>query len=388
MNMQKNRLPLFYFVTVLFWMALYTYVPYVTPYAEDMQANLRFIGIIAGAYGFVQMLLRFPLGIFSDRVGKRKIFVLTGLLFAGLSGLLVYFLPNPVSLLIARSFAGITAATWVTLSIMGSSYYKSEDTIKSIGYLNAANGFGRMAALLIGGFIAEQLGFSYAFLLGGVLGLIGLILGFWTIEKAPKEDAPAPPSLTELLDVVKNPQLLSASMLAIIGQFIQFGTSFGFTPMIAVQMGASNMHLGLLGMISTLPAVVFSPFMGPFVKKIGLLSALLILSAFTALGTALVVVSNNLATLFLVQFISSVGLAGLMTILMGLSIRDIQPERRATAMGLFQAVYGIGMFLGPFVVGWVGHSFGLNTAFLVTGGVGAFGMLVSFVFLKRGYLKG
>ena len=382
----KNRLPLFYLVTVLFWMALYTYVPYVTPYAEVMEADLRFIGIIAGAYGFVQMALRFPLGIFSDRIGKRKIFILMGLLFAGLSGLVVYFFPSPVSLLISRSFAGVTAATWVTLTILGSSYYKPEETVKSIGILNAANGFGRMSALLIGGFIAEQFGFSYAFLLGGAVGILGLVLGLGMVEKAPKPDAPPPPNLAALLDVARNPQLLSASLLAIIGQFIQFGTAFGFTPIVAVQMGASNFQLGLLGMMSTLPAVIISPFMGTFVKKIGVLSVLLILSAFTALGTALVVVSNSLYTLFFVQFISSVGLAGLMTVLMGLSIRDIEAERRATAMGFFQAVYGIGMFLGPFVVGWVGHSFGLMTAFLVAGGVGAFGMLASLFCVKKGYL--
>jgi MFS family permease len=68
-------------------------VPYVAPYAEQMQADLRLTGLIVGAYGFVQMVIRFPLGIFSDRIGKRKIFILMGLLFAGISGLVVYFFP-------------------------------------------------------------------------------------------------------------------------------------------------------------------------------------------------------------------------------------------------------------------------------------------------------
>ena len=383
----RNRLPLFYIVTVFFWMALYAYVPYVTPYAEWMEADLRLIGLIAGAYGFVQMVIRFPLGIFSDKVQKRKIFVLLGLLFAGLSGLTVYFFSNPVSLLVSRSLAGVTAATWVTFTILGASYYKPEETVKSIGLLNAANGFGRMAALLLGGLIAEWLGFSYAFLLGGAMGLIGLILGFGIVERKPEADSAKPPDISALLDVARNRQLLCASILAIFSQYIQFATTFGFTPMVAAQMGASNYQLGLLGMISTLPALLVSPFMGKISQKIGVTYTLGICFAMAGSGSALVAFCQNLQQLFMVQLISSIGVAGLLTLLMGLSIRDISGERRATAMGFFQAVYGLGMFLGPFTMGWISHSFGMMPAFVFTGGIGALGIIFSVISVNRGYLS-
>jgi len=368
-------------------MALYTYVPYVTPYAEQMEADLRLIGLIAGAYGFVQMVIRFPLGIFSDRVQKRKIFILMGLLFAGLSGLVVFFFSSPIALLVSRSFAGVTAATWVTITILGSSYYRSNETVKSIGLLNAANGFGRMAALFLGGFVAEWLGFSHAFLLGGVLGLIGLVLGFGIVEKKPEAVQGEPPSIAVLLDVARNQQLLCASLLAIFSQYIQFATTFGFTPMVAAQMGASNYLLGLLGMISTLPALLVSPFMGKISNKIGITGTLVICFAMAGIGSALVAVCQNLEQLFVVQLISSIGVAGLMTLLMGLSIRDIPGERRATAMGFFQAVYGLGMFLGPFTVGWIGHGFGMMSAFVFTGAIGALGVILSVIFVRRGQLS-
>ncbi|MDR0272568.1 MAG: MFS transporter, partial [Clostridiales bacterium] len=61
----RNRIALFYIVTSFFWFSLYTYVPYVSPYAENLGANHRLIGLIGGAYGFTQMAIRFPLGIFS-----------------------------------------------------------------------------------------------------------------------------------------------------------------------------------------------------------------------------------------------------------------------------------------------------------------------------------
>jgi len=383
----KNRLWLFYLVTVLFWMSLYTYVPYVTPYAEMMRADLRLIGLIAGSYGFVQMAIRFPLGIISDKLQKRKIFVLLGLFFATVSGVSVFLWANPVVLLVARSLAGVTAATWVTFTILGSSYYKPDETIRSIGLLNAANGFGRMAALLLGGLFAEWLGFSYAFLLGGILGLVGLICGLGMRESSPNpEKMGNPPNLANLLEVARDKQLICASVLAIVSQYIMFATTFGFTPMIANEMGASNYQLGLLGVISTLPALLISPIMVRVVHKIGVTATMVIGFAFASIGTILVVWSQNLLQLFAVQFLSSLGLSGLMTVLMGLSIKAISSERRATAMGFFQAVYGLGMFLGPFVTGWLAHSFGMPAAFIATSFVGVIGIVAAVVFVKKRYI--
>ena len=382
-----KRLPLFYSVTFLFWASIYVYVPYVTPYAEYMEADLRFIGLIAGAYGFVQMVLRFPLGILSDRLRKRKVFVLMGLLFAALSGLIVFIMPSPAALLISRSLAGVTAATWVTLTIMGASYYRPEETIKSIGLLNAANGFGRMAALMAGGILAETLGLSYVFLIGGIIAFTGFLLGFGMIEKKPEIKPGSTPSISALFDVAKNSQLLSASILAVICMFIQFATAFGFVPIVAAHMGASNMQLGLLGMVSTLPALFVSPLMARVVSRIGVLYSLSICFLLAGIGTVLVAFSQILLHLFVVQIIASIGLAGLMTVLMGLSIRDIAGEKRATAMGFFQAVYGLGMFLGPFVMGWISHGFGFAGGFIFTGIVAMAGILMTFIFIKRGYLQ-
>ena len=57
-------------------------------------------------------------------------------------------------------------------------------------------------------------------------------------------------------------------------------------------------------------------------------------------------------------------------------------------MGFFQAVYGLGMFLGPFVMGWVSHGFGMMPAFVFTGGIGVLGIALSVVFVRRGQLSG
>ena len=380
----RNRLPLFYTVTAFFWFALYAYVPYVAPFADEMGADFRLSGLIVGAYGFTQMVIRFPLGILSDKLGKRKVFVLLGVFFSALSGLVIVFFPTPMALLAARSLGGVAASAWVIFAILGASYYRPEETVKSVGFLNAANAFGRMAALLVGGLVAQNFGFSSAFLLAGMVGVFGLIAGFGIVENTGAKGKS--PSITDLLDVARNRQLMCASILGIFIQYIMFATTFGFSPMAAAEMGASNIQLGMLGVVSTLPGLLISPLAGTVLsRKIGRTLAIGFLMA--GLGSAAVSLCQSLWQLYAVQIFSNIGAAAVFTLLMGLCIQDIPSERRATAMGFFQAVYGIGMFLGPFIMGWVSHSFGLMFAFAFTGTIGIIGMSASVFFINKGYLR-
>jgi MFS family permease len=51
---------------------------------------------------------------------------------------------------------------------------------------------------------------------------------------------------------------------------------------------------------------------------------------------------------------------------MGMSIRHVADAERATAMGLHQAVYAIGMFGGPWLSGILADAMGIRPMFGVT----------------------
>jgi len=373
----SRRLPLFYAVTAIFWFAIYAYVPFVSPYSEYLGANLRLIGLIVGAYGFTQMAIRFPLGILSDRLGRRKIFILGGLFFTAASGLVVFLFPHPYTMLLSRSLAGVAAASWVTFAILHASYYPPEAATKSVGFLNSANAMGLILAFLFGSALAQWRGVNYAFLLGGLAGLIGLVVGFAIIEKRPDVKA-KPPGLKDLLGVVGNRQLLAASFLAILSQYITFATAFGFTPLLADGVGASQLQLGMLGLAVALPRLIVAPFAGTLVpQKIGTRNTIALGFLLMVLACVLFVFVTEMWQLYVVQALVGTGTTLAYTLLMGLSIRDVSGEKRATAMGFFQAVYGLGMFIGPFVTGWVAFGFGLRVAFLFTGVVALCGVVAA-----------
>src|SRR3990172_4462631 len=95
--------------TFLFWASLYVYVPILPVYAESLGASLSMVGIVVASYAIAQLTLRIPLGVWADRLGRRKPFVVVGFVFAALGGLGLALAPNPWMLFAARTVTGIAA---------------------------------------------------------------------------------------------------------------------------------------------------------------------------------------------------------------------------------------------------------------------------------------
>ena len=80
---------------------------------------------------------------------------------------------------------------------------------------------------------------------------------------------------------------------------------------------------------------------------------------------ALVPLAGSLAQLFALQILAGSGSTLTFGVLIGQSVRDIPQRLRGVGMGFYQAVYGIGMTLGPILMGLVIDWRGLNQAFML-----------------------
>ncbi|MDK2800446.1 MAG: hypothetical protein PWQ70_2065 [Clostridiales bacterium] len=377
MKNNQNRIALFCIVTSLYWFALYAYVPTLSTYSKSLGASYKMVGLIIGSYGFIQMLLRIPLGIVSDTLNKRKIFVITGAVLAFASSLGLWYFPHVGLVLVFRALAGAAATAWVTYTVLFSSYFEDEKAPKAIGILNSFNFSGQMAAILLGSIAAQYFGPQAPFLVASIGGGAALILSFGVTENQVIHRKPL--KISEVLTVALDGQLLLFSTLAILSQFVTFATVYGFTPVIAQQMGASDFELGLLTTFATIP-VIFSSFMSGtiFTRWIGerktIVSGFLI-SAFSCIVIPYI---QHIYLLYIVQFIAGFGRGLAFSLLMGLSIKHVHSAKRATAMGFFQAIYGLGMFLGPVVVGIFSDTIGLIWGFWTTGLISILGGFIAY----------
>ncbi|MCR2822474.1 MFS transporter [Lederbergia panacisoli] len=381
----KNKV-LFYFVTMMYWFSMYTYVPILSPYVEHLGGSIFMIGLVVGSYGFTQLLVRIPLGIWSDAIGKRKLFIIAGIACAVLSSIGLAMTTNVWAIFGFRSLAGVAAASWVAFTVLFASYFEPDEAPKAMGLISFYTSIGQMAATTLGGFLAEYISWTAPFYAGAFVGLLGLLLALKIVEM-PAEDR-KPVEIKELVKMGGEKLLLFVSLMAIIVQCITFTTMFGFTPLHAVSLGASNGDLSILTLLSTLPNAIAGYMSGTFfVRKFGEKRTILIGFLAAGLCTVLLPFTNSLLLLIITQAFNGFAQGLMFPVLMGLAIQSVSEERRASAMGFFQAIYSLGMFGGPFIAGWIGELASLATGFIIIGCLSFAGAFVTLKWMPSKYFK-
>jgi MFS family permease len=361
-----NRKSIFFFciVNFLWWIGLYLYVPILPVYIQEAGASLNMVGIVLSAYAIPQVLLRIPIGIWSDMLGRRKPLVIGGIVFTSLGALGLGLSTTTWLLFLSRMTTGIGAAAWVVFPLYFTAYYPADSSGNAIGLINFIQNIALIVATVGGGFIAEGLGLNRTFFVAASLGIVALAALLFTKEIPVSWEQTAP--WQHSLSVVTRPLLLSVSIVAILLNFAVFTGIFGFIPIYAAEIGASHSDLGIIAMIN----LSFS--------ALGSLNAAWIRERFnyriTIIGGALLLGGSILAVpfissvllLMIVQISCGIGSGVLMTLFMVLSIRGLPRKQQATAMGVFQAIYAIGMFAGPLTSGFLGSGLGLATVFYLS----------------------
>ncbi len=379
----RYRIPLFFAVTTLYWFSLYTYAPFLAPYAESVGASYRMIGWIAGSYGLSQLVLRIPIGMASDLLQRRKLFVVIGAVLASGAGIGLYLSTTPLAVLVFRFMSGVAASMWVAYTVLYSSYFDSGDAPRAIAVINGFNALGQVSAILTGGLLAQVLEPRVTFLLAAMGGALGSLLSLGIVETGGDRGSGAV-LVRRFGSVIMHRSLLTVSGLAVLSQVISFGTVFGFTPVAAKAIGASSMQLSVLTTLSVLPSILAAPLSGTlFARTIGERATVAAGFSLFSVSAMLVPFAASVSVLYVLQLVGGFGRGMSFPLLMGLSIKSIEREARASAMGVFQAIYALGMFVGPVLVGVIGQSIGLAWGFVLTGVLGLCGAALSWLLLAK-----
>lgn len=376
-----KRIPLYLLTVFLFWFSLYAYTPLLADSAESLGASTTFSGIIIGAYGLTQLLLRIPLGILSDRLNKRKLFLIAGSAILIAASAVPLLWVSPEGLLVARILFGASACVWVIFTVLFSSYFPLEKTSQSISIISMMNGIGVALSTLLGGIVARAWGVQAIYFLSLGSGALGFILCFFIKDEKVERE---PLSLRELFKVGKDKALLTASLLAVVAEFINFGTFSGFTPLLARNLGADEAAMGLLTMLGSLPNII-APLLCAVVlhRKVGMRRCTLL--SFLLLGVSSIALPSapTMIMLYVWQVVGGLGRGILFVTLMALAIESIPGERRSSAMGFYQAIYGIGMTLGPIVFGAMISPDNLAPGFVFAGILALVVLVPAFIFVRR-----
>jgi MFS family permease len=173
--------------------------------------------------------------------------------------------------------------------------------------------------------------------------------------------------------------LLVASFLAVLTQFANWAGLFGFVPVYAAQIGASKADLGILTTLALASSAVASLAVVGLINWLGNSVTIFFASILTGFSIAGVPFVQDVPLLQGLMVLNGLGRGLTMTAFMILSVQAVEPQNRATAMGVYQAAYAIGMVSGPMVSGVLADSVGLTSVFYVSAAL--CGLMAALAFL-------
>ncbi len=358
-SLRRSRIA-FCIATFLFFASLYVFVPVLPVYAESIVDSLALVGVVISSYALPQLLFRIPIGLCFDSSTRRKPIVVLSMLMCVVGALGLAFASGGGTLFLARATTGLGAAGWVAFTTFFTGYYPQSGSARAIGNINAVGQIAIVVATGFGGVIADAGGYRMVFLVAAGLAALGLLALAFAREPAIAVRDRASGGLVRIATA---PLLVASGAMAVLLQFATFSGTFGFIPSYGASIGASNSQLGIITMVTLASSAAAAFASVRLAERVGYTAALS-LGAVLLGGTLLLVpYTTTPEALTLVQLVSGLGRGTLTTLLMALSIRAAPSGSRATAMGVYQAVYAVGMLLGPLVSGMIADSLDLDAAF-------------------------
>jgi MFS family permease len=365
---------------LFFWSSLYTYVPILPTHALAAGATDAQMGLILSSYGLTQLLFRLPLGLLSDRLRRKKIFALLGTLLVTASALGLAYAKTPLGLFLFRALSGCAATAWVTITVLYNSHFPIEQAVRSAGQLNLLAAIGQIVAMSSGGWIAQNWGAQATFFASALLSLPAFA-AFSLVRdvRASRGQGITWPAFGR---AISTPRLLLVSGLAACSQFAFFATALGYAAVHARAHSASDAQLGILTtavqISKALPSLLLSirrkPHQGHGMVMAGLALVGTPLFFFPAL--------TDLRWMIGAQALIGLGVGMSFPVLMGLALQSVEPEARASAMGVFQSIYALGMTLGPLTSGFIAGQWGIWGVYLTNGVLLLVATAVAILFLR------
>lgn len=346
----------------LFWISLYLYVPTLSVYIQERTGQLAAVGTILSMFGLWQAIIRLPLGIISDWVGRRKPFIIGGLAFSALGALLLGTSDRFTGFLVGRAVTGIAAGAWVPLVVAFSSLFPPREAVRATSLLLVLNSTGRMLATGATGWLNNLGGYGLAF---GVAAGAAFLSLLFLLPVPERHTLSKPPHFNSIIRLAGRREVLLPSLLSAAAQFSSWTSVFTFTPILARRLGASDGVLSAMMSLNIAMVVTGGLLVTILVKRSG--PKQLLYLAFILIGIAIAAagLAHNLMMIFISQIANGLAAGLSHSTLMGLSIERVKEEERSTAMGLHQSIFALGVFTGPWLSGLLADAVGLRPMFAV-----------------------
>lgn len=365
MHEKRISIIIFLVVTFLYWTTLYIYVPTLPTYIKTKAVNLSMVGFVLSMYGLWMAITRLPMGIAVDSIGRGKPLIMMGLGIASI-GAFIMGKGNSLGLLAAgRALTGIAAATWVPLLVVFSTFFSADEAIFSSTVLTLSANLGRVVGTSLTGLLNQAGGYPLPFFLSAVIGICAIgTVNFVREERRTSEGI----TLRSMASLFARKEVLLPAVISIAVHYADWSITFSFLPIIAQDMGASDVVKSVIISLNLASIVVANLVNTLLLRKMKHNSLLCCGLFLFFMGIMVISFAHTISWLFLGTILMGFAFGIVYPILLGMSIHRVDRSQRNTAMGIHQALYAIGMWTGPWLSGIIADMIGIQKTFILTGG--------------------
>jgi MFS family permease len=321
------------------------------------------LGLAMGIYGLTQGLLQLPLGMASDRFGRKRVIVL-GLLIFAVGSFWAAAATDLTSLLVGRSLQGAGAVSAAVTALLAD-LTRDEVRTKAMALVGGSIGLMFALSLVVSPLLTAWIGLSGLFWLTGVLALVGVAVVIWGAPAAPLPETGQ--GRGRLRDVLAHADLMRLNVGVFVLHAVQLAMWVA-VPALLVQAGLQTaqhwqVYLPAVLVSFLFLGVVFAMERRGHLRKVFLLSIALILLVEAGLFLQSVGTTHlpAMAGLLLVFFC---GFNALEATQPSLVSRIAPRALRGTAMGVYNTLQSLGFFVGGLMGGWLVKSWGSPALFL------------------------
>jgi len=329
-----------------FFLAHHLTRPILPLYVASFDASSTVIGAVMAVFTITATFMRFPVGMFIDRLG-RKPFLLAGIAFFMVGNFGYLWAPTILLLIPARVLHGIGwSACTTAIATLAADIAPPKRRGELIGYAAMASSLGGAIGPVVGFALLKK--FAYP---GVFLGTAALLLGSLLLAALIPEPKRAPAvSAKEFrwIDLLVVPETL---LPAVAVAFLSFGHGgiLTFLPIHALKLGLENpgYWFGLYAFC----LLIVRPVAGPLSDRISRRAVIIPGLFLNFAGSVLLMLADSPAWLMAAAVVGGLGTGAAQPALMTVAVDQTSPQRRGQSMAQYQSFYDLGIGLGALLLG-------------------------------------
>jgi MFS family permease len=320
--------------------------PLLPLYLITFGASSTVIGAVMAVFTITTTVMRIPVGLSIDRLGRRP-FLLYGIILFTIGKLGYLWAPSILLMLPFRVLHGLGWSGCTTaVSTISADIVPQARRGELLGYAGMASSLASALGPVLGFALYDRFQFSGVFLGAGALLVLSLLFAFPVSE--PQRSQAAPQKFDRWLDNI----MVKESLDPAIGvAFLSFGHGgiLTFLPIHALQIGMTNP--GLWFGVYALCILLSRPIAGPISDKVSRQAVIFPGLILNLGGILLLAFSTSSNLLMAAAIIGGFGTGAAQPAMMTLAVDQSSAERRGQSLAQFQFFYDLGIGVGSLTLG-------------------------------------